>query len=387
MTPNVIQQNLSLNDRFCHSLVPYICHTLMDPSTISWSSRLLSLFPNIISPGLGFDFSLGDKSKATDLSFYLNAGDSLDILAGRHKDRTLPDQITQIPAWKRLAKFGDSWSDLWLDSIESLWLEFGKSLCLKDSLVPRFFVKINASQCQEKTVKYMITQHYTPILELITGKKWSHFFDDYLFCFWKDWPVEASIFQLGTHAEALSHEIRICIRGIALQQMKSFLSSRGWSKIGEVDYVIEKFGPLVNRIDLALDVNIYGINRVGLECHVDNGLKDFDNWLPLLNTLLSNGLLTKGKMSALQVFPGSTNDLRENKSFQSNRVPDFVILGCQRWLHHIKFAIKENSPVLAKAYIGANQWGIPRKSWLTLIDAQIKARKESGWTFSKSQRK
>ena len=94
MTLNATQQDLTLNDRFCHSLVPYICHTLMDASTISWSSRLLSLFPSIISPGLGFDFSLGDKSRATDLSFYLNAGDSLDILTGRHANRTLPGQVS-----------------------------------------------------------------------------------------------------------------------------------------------------------------------------------------------------------------------------------------------------------------------------------------------------
>ena len=366
----------SLADRYSRAVEPYIHSVLVDSPSRQWLVHLLRLFPNVMSPGLGFECRLDDHSSHADVSFYLHRGDPLDLLAGVHPMRNLPDCLRENAGWQRLIAFGQQWLEAASSEggVDSLWLEFDKSSARLEATPPRFFLKIG-NDLDSKGSAGDALDSYLPIINTITGMHWEDFVLGDMGEFWEGWPQGARIFQMGGSVEPVKNLLRVCIRDIPLSDASAFLESKGWASTGSNAHLFDDLSGLISRADLSIDLSDDGISRVGVECHTKDGWSDASRWDALLAYLREKGLLLHGKYEALRAFPGYTNDLTEKGAWVSTRVPQFVLLGYQRWLHHVKLSLSPVSVVSAKAYLAANLRGVSKESWVPLLNSQMAARR------------
>ena len=258
--------------------------------------------------------------------------------------------------------------------VDSLWLEFDKSSARLEATPPRFFLKIG-NDLDSKGSAGDALDSYLPIINTITGMHWEDFVLGDMGEFWEGWPQGARIFQMGGSVEPVKNLLRVCIRDIPLSDASAFLESKGWASTGSNAHLFDDLSGLISRADLSIDLSDDGISRVGVECHTKDGWSDASRWDALLAYLREKGLLLHGKYEALRAFPGYTNDLTEKGAWVSTRVPQFVLLGYQRWLHHVKLSLSPVSVVSAKAYLAANLRGVSKESWVPLLNSQMAARR------------
>ncbi|MDA7618456.1 hypothetical protein N8703_04070 [Verrucomicrobia bacterium] len=327
-----------------------------------------------MTSGIGFECELEGLPSSADVSFYIQSGDSLDLLAGMHPVQSLPRHITDRIEWQLLFNLALKWNapdSVYKSVIQNLWLEFDYSEEHGYSLAPRFFLKMSEDADNK----------WTRVPPSILCKLYAHLkgkasLSKQIVELPKS-TIPFEIFQVGTSIAKPNAPNRICIRGFNSGDIPALLESLGWTVTPNLLDTLGHIEPLVSKIEISLDVDNEGVllPRIGFECHVENPQRIPRNWDRFLNFLNSKEWLTKEKYESLKSFSGYTNDLSENGIWLSSTAKKHKILGYQRWIHHIKLSFSENDFIDAKAYLGINLRGMGSTSFKKLCNSQIKALK------------
>jgi hypothetical protein len=335
----------------------------------------LSHFPMTFTSGIGFECELKGPPKPADISFFIQPGDSLDILSRKHSQQCLPISIKTQREWLILLDFANGWNTHESNTkkvIQNLWLEFDYSTKNGYSLVPRFFLKISNDNVfnQPELLKIICA-----IFDKLKRKD----------CLEKcvsrilETKVRTKIFQLGSSIDTPDAPNRVCIKAFNTSDVPFLLKELGWGANSLLFDAIQKISHVLDRIEISLDVDNEGsiLPRIGLECHVENPQGLPRNWHPFLNLLKSNGWISADKFESLKRFSGYTNDLYENGIWLSSIAKKHKILGYHRWIHHLKISFNSTDFISAKAYLGLNLRGLTNTSIGTLCNDQIKAIKDN----------
>jgi len=184
-------------------------------------------------------------------------------------------------------------------------------------------------------------------------------------------PEGAYIFQVGLMLARASRITRLCVRGVSPNQILAYLKAVDWrGSSAELEATMNSLSPLVERIDLDLDVTDHVLPKVGLECYTTGDPSATDRFLFRLVEL---GLATAGKASQLNLWRGMAHrrvspaewprELASIAAFLEGRVDSSFI----RWPHHVKVLWQPGAPLQAKAYLACMHiWVSPAdlKRWL-----------------------
>jgi hypothetical protein len=173
------------------------------------------------------------------------------------------------------------------------------------------------------------------------------------------------------------------VRGISRTQIIEYLRALDYdTSSGQLHELLDLPGPLVERIDLDMDVADRVLPKIGLEVYP---AADADAIHQFLNHLVSCGLSTPAKAEALESWRGMAHerltpeiwprDLLALSSFLGGRVHSVFA----RWLHHVKIVYQPGFPLQAKAYLAVQHlWLAPEQIKDLLKLARSRASEEEG---------
>jgi hypothetical protein len=196
-------------------------------------------------------------------------------------------------------------------------------------------------------------------------------------------PPGARIFQVGLMLARASRVTRLCVRGVSRTQIIEYLRALDYdTSSGQLDELLDLLGPLVERIDLDLDVADRVLPKIGLEGYQATDAPAINK---LLNHLVSCGLSTPAKAEALELWRGMAHerltpeiwprDLLALSGFLEGRVHSAFA----RWLHHVKIVYQPGLPPQAKAYLAVHHlWLAPEQIKDRLKLARSRASEQEG---------
>jgi hypothetical protein len=327
------------SDNYLDSVVEYLPRELVPPEALVTIRGIARLLPPVST--VGFEAHLGTAVSRVDFAVcirpsecrWLNAGCPWPDLAGRGGES---------PAWKKLRDLTECWEDSTCSlnsGIYNLWLEFDVQFPVIP--VPNVLIGLRGS-----SEAVSIAQAATDLLlgNRIANSTWRSVET----CFGA-MPAGGHVFQIGVWLARPLDGLRVCVHGIPIKQIPSYLSSIGWRGDGAR---LQKMLPCLDRLthSVAIDLDLVQevLPRLGIEClPVEARRPEFDTrWKVLLDSLVADGLCTHSQQAALLSWPG----------YNHRRLiwPSVFVRG----LNHVKLVLEPNGEVQAKAYFGfVHVWG------------------------------
>jgi len=345
---------------------------LIDAASLESIRRTASTLPAVLSEFFGFECPLWTPDGLADFLVCAEAAaGGRDVLSGSWPGWDYP-KFQHDPIWNRVREFAGLWSNPQLplfEGVETVWLEFDTGQDWHG--VPRPSIFFGSETLRGVAGTEWLTGCALPLLN--AGPLDSENRDAILRCL-SALPEGAKIFQVGLMAARVPCVTRLCIRGIAAEQIVPYLSAVGWP--GSLSDLQETVGTLAghaDRIDFDLDVEGGVCHKLGLEAYYALGQESPDK---LISFLESGGYCVPEKARALRAWQGLTletlhselwpRELLRASAFMGGRVKSAFV----RWLHHVKFVFEPGCRLRAKAYLGV------RHGWLTpdILQAAAAAR-------------
>jgi hypothetical protein len=253
--------------------------------------------------------------------------------------------------------------------VHNIWMEFDMDGKPASIPVPSLFLGSNllarrAPACRSKRMPEHCAWLTDQALPLLLGRPLDRSICRQVALCVNLLPAGARIFQVGLMLSRPTAVTRLCVRGLATAQIPEYLEAVGWEGArGEVEAIADKLAPLVERIDLDIDVGDHVMPKIGLECYPAQDLKKLRAFM---NYLVSGGLCVEPKADGLMRWAGLAHervtpqmwprDLLGISSFLGGRVESAFF----RWLHHVKVVHVPGHPPAAKAYLAVHhQWIAP----------------------------
>ena len=171
-------------------------------------------------------------------------------------------------------------------------------------------------------------------------------------------PTSAHVFQVGLMLSRQTDAVRLCIRNLQPNEIIPWLQQMGWSgdtnNLDNLTQLLTKLEPLVDRIDLDIDVGESIYPKIGLECYLFHQPSLELKWAVFLEYLVELELCTAEKQQKLLNYPGYVRNC-SSKSEQKLKLEQ--LLGSKQetvffqGLHHIKLSYQSNRVTEAKAYL------------------------------------
>jgi len=359
--------------------IPYVSAELISRDAISHIRRIGALLPGALTDFFGFECPLGTHEAKADFLICSRASEGgRDVLAGQRPSRELPAFLERHPVWQRVRDFSRDWSDSQsplFEAIHNLWVEFDVDGMPPAIPVPSVFVGSEALRPTEAAADPgLMPRHCAWLLDralpLLIGRDVDGPTRCQVARCLNLLPAEARIFQVGLMLARASRITRLCVRGVSSKQIPEYLQALGWEgSFPELEGLLKSLAPLVERIDLDMDVRDRVLPKIGLECYPAMTAPA----RPFLDHLVLSGLSTAAKAEALLRWSGMVHqrvtrdvwprDLLSLSAFLDGRVHSTFL----RWLHHIKVVYEPGFPLQAKAYLAVkHQWVTPGevKQWL-----------------------
>jgi hypothetical protein len=374
------------------AVAPCISSRLISPEGLSNIRRIAALLPGAITDFFGFECQLGVSEPLADFLVCCRASQGApNYLSGQIPDRDLPELLVNHPVWQRIRSFSREWSDpesAVADRIHNIWLEFDVDGVPAPTPVPSVFIgpenlqsvdpAVDKSQMPDRCA--WLTDSALPLL--LGGELQPASRGQIARCL-NLLPPGARMFQVGLMLSRASSITRLCVRGVSKAQILVYLEALDYDTSGgQLHALLEVLSPLVERIDLDLDVGDRVLPKIGLECYLP---ADTSAMHQFLRHLVSSGLSTPAKAEALELWGGMAHerlapkiwprDLLMLSSFLGGRVHSAFA----RWLHHVKIVYQPGLPLQAKAYLAVQHlWLAPEQIKDLLKRAHSRALEQEG---------
>ncbi|WP_058186948.1 hypothetical protein [Terracidiphilus gabretensis] len=366
-------QHSTVADYIEAAAAPYVSPDLISRDSLAEIGHVANLLPGAVTDFFGFECPLGVLAPTADFLVCSRASQGgREVLTDRSPGRSLPANFNQHPVWQQVFAFSRAWDDPTsplFEAVHNIWMEFDMDGKPASIPVPSLFLGSNLLARREpaRRLKRM-PEHCAWLtdqaLPLLLGRPLDRSICRQVACCVNLLPAGARIFQVGLMLSRATAVTRLCVRGLASVQIPEYLEAIGWEGArGEVEATVDKLAPLVERIDLDIDVGDSVMPKIGLECYP---AQDLTKLRAFMNYLMSCGLCVEPKADGLVRWAGLAHErvtpqmwpreLLALSSFLGGRVESAFF----RWLHHVKVVHVPDHPPAAKAYLAVHhQWIAP----------------------------
>lgn len=391
---------------------PTVVPKLMTVSNWNTITRIAQIFPNALSSFFGFEYRLGNSLEEVDFLLCVAAEEAgKRVLGDRTYSVSLPALLSEEPIWQRIQTFAEEWntSTSVIDKqVFNIWLEFDtpNSFANGQIPIPSFFMGANdIHRCdsleeQKKCSAWIVEDAFT----LLIGKTLPIVNKEMIYRCFQEIPQGAYVFQIGLMLARKVETVRLCIRNISPLQIGSYLSAISWKgNVEKLTQFLHSLSPLVDRVDLDIDVDFAVKPKIGLECYLYQQPSLEPKWIPFFDFLEERSLCLSEKREAIFAYPGY---LRESTNLDQwpeglKRLTQF--LGTKnegilfRGIHHVKITYDHDDPQEAKSYLYVSRKTLNHKeirqslkipkNFVEIEDFLTEAEQEELWQFTKNNDK
>jgi hypothetical protein len=284
-----------------------------------------------------FECPLGEVGVETDFS--VCADGALDALAGRSASAMLNNTIVTSPPWQRFRAFCEGWSaSALLRQTSNIWLEFDRSCHTVPILRPSVFFGVHRIHDRQRLAEAGV--------RLLRGGPLPGQLGHVLSLCFKALPTNARVFQVAVMLSRKNVPVRLCVIGLARDQLLDYLLAIGWpGSIEDVEHILQSISRYLPVLSVAFDLDS-GVDcvgpRLGIECYMGREyqlMNVFPKWEQFLKQLVSLGLCLPSERDALLTWPGY--------AFRDVIFPSVFFRG----LNHVKVVWEPPGFVYAKAYL------------------------------------
>lgn len=341
------------------ALAPDLPKELISGSDLANMQRLTTCLPGALTDFLGFECRLQVCGAPADLSLCASVRNRGREILGHHPNDDFAGLESQ-PVWRRLFDFAALWctsSSVLCSNVRNVWLEF--DLVDPPPTIPIPNILFGSEHIRADEPREWLTQTALPLL---AGSSIPRTLNENLETCIQALPPGTRVFQIGMMFAREVALIRICIRGLRGDQIPNYLDQVGWPGASEeLEQTLDTLAPLVDRIDLDLDVGEQVSPKIGLECSFqDKPLPAQEpRWFAFLDYLVDRGLCLESKREALLAYPGVADEWSRRKVYPAGLLTLSALLNPRlisafsRELHHIKITFRDGHPLEAKAYLSA----------------------------------
>jgi hypothetical protein len=374
------------------AVAPRISDRLISLESLSNIRQIAALLPGAITDFFGFECELGVSDPTADFLVCCRASQGApNVLSGQMPDRDLPALLLNHPVWQRIRSFSKEWSNpgsAVADRIHNVWLEFDVDGIPASIPVPSVFIgpenlqstnpAVDTSQMPDRCA--WLTDSALPLL--LGGEIPPALKGQIARCL-NLLPPGARMFQVGLMLSRASSLTRLCVRGVSPKQILEYLQVLDYdASSGQLHALLELLSPMVERIDLDMDVGDRVLPKIGLECYLPANTSAVHQFL---NHLVSCGLSTPAKAEALESWGGVAHERSNPEIWPRDLLALSGFLGGRahsafaRWLHHVKIVHQPGLPLQAKAYLAVQHlWLAPEQIKDLLNRAQSRASEQEG---------
>jgi hypothetical protein len=374
------------------AVAPRVSGCLISPESLSNIRHIAALLPGAITDFFGFECELGVSDPTADFLVCCRASQGApNVLSGQMPDRDLPALLANHPVWQRIRSFSTEWStpeSAVADRIHNIWLEFDVDGVPDSIPVPSVFIgpenlqsanpAVDKSQMPERCA--WLTDSALPLL--LGGELHPALKGQIARCL-NLLPPGACMFQVGLMLSRPSSITRLCVRGVSRKQILEYLQGLDYdTSSGQLHALLELLSPMVERIDLDMDVGDRILPKIGLECYLPADTSAIHQFL---NHLVSCGLSTPAKAEAIESWRGVAHERSNPEIWPRDLLALSGFLGGRahsvfaRWLHHVKIVYQPGLPLQAKAYLAVQHlWLAPEQIKDLLNRAQSRTPEQEG---------
>ncbi len=391
---------------------PAVVPKLMTVSNWNTIDRIAQILPNALSPFFGFEYRLGNTLAEVDFLLCVAADEAgKRVLGDRTYSVSLPALVAEEPIWQRITAFAEEWNtstSAIAKDVFNIWLEFDTPNCFANGEIPipsLFIGAYDIYRCdsleeQKKRRAWLVEEVFT----LLLGKSLPIANKEMLYHCFQELPKGAYVFQIGLMLARKVETVRLCIRNISPLQVSSYLSAISWKgNIEKLTQFLHLLCPLVDRVDLDIDVDCSTQSKIGLECYLYQQPSLEPKWIPFFDFLEERSLCLPENREAIFSYPGY---LRE--SANQDRWPEGLkrltkILGAKnegilfRGIHHVKINYENDAPQEAKSYLYVNRKILNHqeirqsmkspKNFVEIENFLTESEQEELWQFTKNHNK
>ncbi|AFY58618.1 hypothetical protein Riv7116_6269 [Rivularia sp. PCC 7116] len=322
-----------------------------------------NILPSALTTFFGFESRLGIPEAHGDFLICADAHEAgRRVLAANSYDIDLPTELLHHPVWMNIRKFSTNWeseaSPLY-DKITNVWLEFDVGNETKDLPVPScFFGPKNLYNTPAVDSEHPYKWIWENALPLLLGRSFPKSVENNIVKCFAALPENAYVFQVGLMLAREWDGVRLCIRNISPEKIIDYLKSLDWQgDLNNLQLQLNNISPLVDRIDLDIDVTEGLGDKIGLECYLNKQPQFEKRWSLFLDNLLLKGLCFPKKQQALLTYPGYIQEKMNPSLWPLSLRKISKILGdSYEWvifkgIHHIKLNYCDAEIKEAKAYL------------------------------------
>jgi hypothetical protein len=324
------------------AFAPETAHTAALFQESAWAKlqTMASAFPADFAFLMVIEGRLAGQNHQLDLSLSLTP-EKASVLAAH-----LPHGAQHDSIWQRVIAFGQAWKSTLQNHIGHLWLEFdGDATAVEDVPSPSVYfgplIDAQGVQPWGDGWRDVLGAALPPLL----GDIYAPAMLDGVGYFLGHLPSTAYIFEVGLMLPRGRHFIRLCLSGLAKNEMLPYLMACGWPgnprELGGLLALLAS----IDELDIYVDIDENGLlPTLGLECRMDGHQeKVMERWRQFLNVLIKYGFCSVEKGRALLHWEA------EQAASLAGFAPSQRVL--LRLLSHIKMAYRPGQAAEAKAYL------------------------------------
>lgn len=352
-------------DAYLSPLSTSLSPTLVPPDSLQRIRRVARSLPFGLTDFFGFECRLGESRAPTDVLFAVLR-------------RQVPELIHCDPSWRSLRDFARSWSDptgVLHDRVANIWLEFDTEQVPASGAVapPNIFLATKEIPGPDRRMPSWCVD--TALGVLRGGGLASAERTTLQHCV-EQLPAPARVFQVGSMLARPGSGTRICVRDIDARQILRYLHTIGRpDDDGALSGLLDEFAPLVDAVDLDIDIGEHVGPKVGLELRYEPRDVPLARLGALFARLVALGVCSQAQQEALSAYPGT---LVPTGACAAQWPPPLVemsrLLGgraagvLRRAVHHVKLVHEPGRPISAKAYLEVHlDWLVRSGAELSLV--------------------
>ncbi|MBD1835213.1 hypothetical protein H6F61_21625 [Cyanobacteria bacterium FACHB-472] len=351
---------------------------LISSNSLFHISQIANLLPTIPTVSeAGFECHLGSSAPRADfLAAFTTLNNGREALI--NSCEPLTSLLCTNSVWSRIRNFCTHWADIkssLYNNVGNVWLEF--DVDGQPSKVPEPSLFFAPRGIRREEEKLFLSNGISGTNNWVTNEALRLLFGNFLpdevkkqllTCF-ELLPPGGEIFQIGVMLprKCESQAVRLCVKGIAKEQILAYLRNIGWSgSISQLSSILSELSSFVDDIKLNFAVEDTVFTKIGFECYLDKQPEKTPRWQLFLDYLVRNQLCTLEKTNALLNWSGYSEEKFHQELWPSNfaKASAFVYPSFRstivRLLHHIKIVYQPNQPLQAKAYLWfSHRWLSP----------------------------
>jgi hypothetical protein len=342
---------------------PYVSPALIAPDNFTAIQTIARHLPSTLTTFFGFECRLGATAAPTDFLLSVTPPTGRDVLAGQ--GAALPTSWLQHPVWQHLGTFARRWADpdaVLHRAVNNVWLEFDLADSPTDLPVPSVF--FGPQPLRAHAPHAWVGATAIPLLRGIPlpaamVRRFEH-------CC-AALPGEAYVFQIGLMLARQVDVVRVCVRNLPAAHLGAYLQRIGWDGAAAgLSSLVATLAPLVDRIDLDLDVGETIFPKLGLECYFQLGPDWREKLSHFLDYLVDQEWCCATKRDALLVYNGYVQERADVARWPHHLLHASQLLGpgmvsmFLRFVHHVKVVYHPDGYGEAKAYLAVGHRWCPR---------------------------